>query len=109
ISEVELGEKLSHVPAAGRIALGPSIHAHAVELGANDRAAEDVCRFEKRDLHTDLRAFARGDESADAAAHHDDMAFCCALSESCGAVLAHECASSTMRVSWSGSVSGGTP
>ena len=118
--EAQLVDQASHVPAARGITFGPDIQSQPADLGRADRPTDAGRRLEHRDVHPDPCALPGRDEPRDPAADDDDPGIAGAFDqfgrERRRGVWTHvsspsttECASCTMRVSTSGSVSGVTP
>src|SRR5690606_1736975 len=124
VRESQFVQQAPYVSAARRVALGAGVDDDPAEVRTADGTAERGTRFQDRHPHADLGALAGRDQAGYAAADCDDVPRRRASGEVLGLLLgcghtadpsctcsvrSTECASSTMRVSWSGSVSGGTP
>ena len=72
-AETQLVDQSAHVPASGRVALGPDVERQTRQLGGSDQTADAIGCLEHSHAHADLRALERSDESADSAADHDDV------------------------------------
>ncbi|CAH0327157.1 hypothetical protein SRABI128_05821 [Microbacterium sp. Bi128] len=111
IGEPEFGQQAADDPAAGGEALRPDVEREAAHLGRAHDSPEHVGGFQHRDLHADLGALQRRDETGDPPARDDDAALVRVLGEPLERVahIVSPCAWATMRLRTVGSVSGGTP